>query len=95
MDDLSRAMAIVISETMEPDEINRIVNGGLASYSEEFARFGIDDAVVECVMEFYLDAQSRNGSRGWYDNEDKYAPQGVSSPLPSTRASRFGETSPR
>jgi len=33
---LQRALAIVISDSMKPDDINRIVEDGLAAFSEEF-----------------------------------------------------------
>ena len=73
MEKLYDALAIVLSDVMEPDDINRVVDGGLVEFAEEFKRFGIGDTEACAVAQVFENAQSRNGSRGWVDNETKYA----------------------
>lgn len=80
MNRLYDALAIVISDVMEPDDINRIVESDLFEFAEEFRRHEIGDKEKDAVIEIFMNAQSRNGSRGWVDNESKYAPASEGAP---------------
>lgn len=73
MDKLQSALAIVIADSMEPDDINRIVEEGLAAFSEEFEKWEVDDEAIEKTLAIFADARARNGSRGWVDNLAKYS----------------------
>lgn len=74
MDKLKTALAIIISDSMEPDDINRIVEDGLATFSDEFEKWEIGNEEIETALAIFTDAQARNGSRGWVDNLTKYSP---------------------
>lgn len=76
---LQKVIAIVLSDELEPDRINQLLDEGLASYEETVAEYVTFDGTEEAdriyndLIGLFESAQGRNGSRGWWTTADKYA----------------------
>lgn len=71
---LRDAIAIVLSDELEPDRINELVDTGLEDHQAAFDEREIPKGVRQELVELFDRAQGRNGSRGWISTYDKYLP---------------------